>query len=117
MEVVHTTEENPLSSKQVATDNQVIALKSLAMLLLREVESLEGSREFSQKSVRNGELTLIEEVRRYETDLIRSALIENHGNQLRAAESLGVKPTTLHAKLRRYGISAYELIANLPKES
>jgi DNA-binding NtrC family response regulator len=60
---------------------------------------------------------LAEDVQRYEADLIRSALIQNHGHQVRTAKALGVKPTTLHAKIKRYGISAYELIANLPHDS
>jgi transcriptional regulator with GAF, ATPase, and Fis domain len=36
---------------------------------------------------------------------IRSALARTHRNQSQAAQLLGVKITTLHAKIKRYGIS------------
>ena len=48
---------------------------------------------------------LPEEVRGFETDLIQAALVKTGGNQLRAARLLGLKHTTLNAKIKRYGIS------------
>jgi DNA-binding NtrC family response regulator len=45
------------------------------------------------------------EVTRFETDLIKLALAQSHGNQSKAARLLGLKPTTLNAKIKQYGIS------------
>ena len=74
------------------------------MLLLREVESLA-----KQQEPQNGDrLGLQEEVQRYETELIRHALLRTRGNQRRAAQLLGVKVTTLNCKIKRLGIFATE---------
>jgi DNA-binding NtrC family response regulator len=40
----------------------------------------------------------------YERQLIQSALIATAGNQRRAAQSLGLLPTTLHEKMKRLGL-------------
>jgi DNA-binding NtrC family response regulator len=40
----------------------------------------------------------------YERRLIESALSAHHGNQRRAAQALGLLPTTLHEKLKRLGL-------------
>jgi DNA-binding NtrC family response regulator len=44
----------------------------------------------------------------YERQLIESALSATHGNQRRAAYSLGVLPTTLHEKIKRLGLMRRE---------
>lgn len=54
----------------------------------------------------SGGISLYEEVRRYERQLICAALTHTMGHQLKAARLLGVKATTLNAKLKQYGISA-----------
>src|SRR5437763_754763 len=51
-------------------------------------------------------INLYDEVRRYERELICAALAHTMGHQLKAAHLLGVKATTLNAKLKQYGISA-----------
>jgi transcriptional regulator with GAF, ATPase, and Fis domain len=83
-------------------NNRVEALRVLATVLLREVESLE-------KAVPNNELkeifSLAEEVERYEADMIRCALIKSNGRQRRAAKLLGVKVTTLNCKIKKYNIN------------
>jgi len=43
-------------------------------------------------------------VRRFETELIRQALLRTGGKQRQAARLLGEKKTTLNAKIIRYGI-------------
>jgi DNA-binding NtrC family response regulator len=48
--------------------------------------------------------SLRELVREYERSLIRAALALTGGNQRRAAQALGVLPTTLHEKLKRLGL-------------
>lgn len=40
----------------------------------------------------------------YERQLIQAALIATRGNQRRAAQSLGLLPTTLHEKMKRLGL-------------
>jgi len=51
-------------------------------------------------------ISLHEEVRRYERELICAALAHTMGHQLKAARLLGVKATTLNAKIKQYGILA-----------
>ena len=76
------------------------SLREVALMLLREVESLA-----SREEPRNGKpLGLQEEVQRYESELIRSALQRTGGNQRRAAKLLRVKVTTLNCKIKRLGI-------------
>ena len=50
-------------------------------------------------------------VTRAEVEAIRRALGLTHGNKSRAARLLRTNYTTLHAKMRRYGISAQEFLA------
>jgi DNA-binding NtrC family response regulator len=45
-----------------------------------------------------------DEVRRFETDLIRRALDQTGGHQSRAARLLGLNPTTLNSKIKSYSI-------------
>ena len=42
----------------------------------------------------------------YERDLITAALAATAGNQRRAAQRLGILPTTLHEKMKRLGLRA-----------
>jgi two-component system nitrogen regulation response regulator GlnG len=50
-------------------------------------------------------------VTRAEVEAIRHALRLTHGNKSRAARLLRTNYTTLHAKMRRHGISAQEFLA------
>ena len=75
-------------------------LREAALMLMREVESLASL----QEPQTNGRLRLQEEVQRFESDLIRQALLRTHGNQRRAAKLLGVKVSTLNCKIKRLGI-------------
>jgi DNA-binding NtrC family response regulator len=79
--------------------NKLEALKILANSILSEVTSMETVENQSHTDV-----DLAEEVQKFEEDLIRTALTRTHGRQRRAAALLGVKPTTLHAKMKRYGM-------------
>jgi DNA-binding NtrC family response regulator len=49
-------------------------------------------------------LDLRSRVLAYERRLITAALAEAGGNQRRAARALGILPTTLHEKLKRFGL-------------
>ena len=86
--------------------NRIEALKTLTKLLLHEVESLS---EFSPPKYRQQpetDINLSEKVQQYEIDLICNAMIASNGNQRQAAKMLGMKSTTLHAKIRRYEIDS-----------
>jgi transcriptional regulator with GAF, ATPase, and Fis domain len=82
-----------------AVDSRLSSLKVLAMTLLNEIEALENS---TTDDV--SELNLQTEVRRFEAELIRNALVRTGGRQRRAARLLGMKVTTLNTKIRRYKI-------------
>ena len=76
------------------------SLREAALMLLREVETLANQ----QGPNADEKLGLHEEVQRYESELIRNALLRTRGNQRRAAQLLGVKVTTLNCKIKRLGI-------------
>lgn len=86
---------------EVTLDNRLDALREVALTFLHEVESLRNLR--PPRSSEQPRLS--EAVRRFETHLILAALEKTRGNQSRAAQLLGVKHTTLNAKIKRYGIS------------
>jgi DNA-binding NtrC family response regulator len=93
------------SEEEVAAPGQAASIKlktlrELTLALLREVESLKDNSAFDDRSG----VDFMEEVRRFETDLIRWALMNTGGHQRRAARMLNLKVTTLNAKIKRYGI-------------
>ncbi len=89
-----------------ATTSRLEALKVLALALLNEIEALGQTQ--AHPSVRA--INLADEVRRFETDLIRGALMQTGGRQRRAARLLGMKVPTLHAKMKRYQINADDFL-------
>lgn len=89
------------NSERLAESIRLKLLKILTLTLLRELEGvgINANRE-------NDEFNLQNEVEHFEAELIRSALIMTGGRQRRAAKLLGMKVTTLHTKIRRYGLNA-----------
>jgi len=85
--------------REATLDNRLDALRDVAATLLETVDSLRTAQPSREHSIR-----LQAEVQRFETDLIRTALERTGGNQARAARLLGVKHTTLNAKIKRYKI-------------
>lgn len=83
----------------------VEALKLLTLALLREVDVL--GQNASTHNDRG--INLSEEVRRFESQLICSALIRTNGRMRPAARLLGMKVTTLHAKIKRHNIDSKEI--------
>ncbi len=75
-------------------------LKVLTLTLLRELEYAESAHANSAHR-----FDLPSEVQRFEAELIRSALVITDGCQRQAAKVLGMKVTTLHTKVRRYGLT------------
>ncbi len=84
-------------------------IKALAKTLLTEIDSLNNNNEIFTKE---SPFALEEKVRDFEVKLIRAALIKTAGNQRRAAQLLGVKPTTLNNKIKAYNINCLEVILN-----
>jgi transcriptional regulator with GAF, ATPase, and Fis domain len=92
-------------------------LKQLALKLLLEAQSLN---EVPTLDVRSG-IDFYEEVKRFEVDLIQSALSFTGGNQVRAARLLNMKVTTLNSKIKHYDINISVLVGGfippMPAES
>ena len=93
------TEQAPVKD---SVDARLNTLRETVLQLLDEVESLAISRPVD---IKNG-ARFSDEVRQFEVSLIRTALGRTSGSQTRAARLLGLKPTTLNAKIKRYGIMA-----------
>jgi transcriptional regulator with GAF, ATPase, and Fis domain len=91
--------QGPMLLREATIESRLDALKEVALTLLGAVDSLRSAQPPQDKSLR-----LQDEVQRFETELIRTALERTGGNQARAARLLGVKHTTLNAKIKRYGI-------------
>jgi DNA-binding NtrC family response regulator len=70
-------------------------------LLPLYITSLGG---FNGESIPASGINLADELERIEVKLLRAALKQAHGVQYKAAQLLGLKPTTLNMKLSRYGI-------------
>jgi DNA-binding NtrC family response regulator len=97
-----TGKDSDAASRQaMAIDARIGSLKILAQSLLRQIEFLEEE----AASAPTSDLDAQSEVRRFEAELIRSALIKTGGRQRRAARLLGMKVTTLNTKIRRYRIT------------
>ena len=92
-----TVEQTPPASN---VDARLNTLRETVLQLLEEVESLAISKPVD---IKNG-ARFSDEVRQFEVSLIRTALGRTSGSQTRAARLLGLKPTTLNAKIKRYGL-------------
>jgi transcriptional regulator with GAF, ATPase, and Fis domain len=88
-------------TEPASTSGSVGALKQLVLRLLREVQ---GITEINPHNIAGG-LDFYDEVSRFETDLIRRALLQTGGHQVRAAKLLNLKVTTLNSKIKHYNIS------------
>jgi transcriptional regulator with GAF, ATPase, and Fis domain len=89
------------SEPPTAAAGSIGALKELVIRLLREVQ---GMADVTPHNINAG-LDFYDEVSRFETDLIRRALLQTGGHQVRAAKLLNLKVTTLNSKIKHYNIS------------
>jgi DNA-binding protein Fis len=87
-------------AEDVVLETRISYLTTLASTMLHELESLRELRHASRKP----RLTLKDEVHRFETELIRNALITTFGSQRGAADILGMNPTTLNTKIKKFKI-------------
>ena len=91
----------PQAGEPRGLGRRVEALREQAAVLLRQVEQLEA--ELYSRGA-GAQADLQSEVQRFESELICDALRRTGGHQRRAARLLGVKVSTLNAKIKRYGI-------------
>jgi len=95
----------PVRSKRDGTrtdlELHIEATCQLVSVLLDQIDILASER---KRLDDRPSLNLRDELRRYETELIRRALARTRGHQLRAAQLLGVNATTLNEKIKRYQI-------------
>ncbi len=82
-------------------DHHIHALCELVNVLLDQADSVPTT---LGKTKDRPFLKLRDEVRRFEIELIQRALTRARGRQVFAAKLLGVKATTLNAKIKRYGL-------------
>lgn len=99
---VNRSDSNERTPGDSNVDVRLNTLRETVLQLLDEVESLAISRPVD---IKRG-ACFSDEVRQFEVSLIRTALGRTSGSQTRAAKLLGLKPTTLNAKIKRYGIMA-----------
>jgi hypothetical protein len=83
---------------------RLLTLKDLAHAFLEELGTVGDGGGGGEQS--EGPIDFYEEVRRFEIEMIQSALRRAGGVQTEAAALLGLKPSTLHAKLKLYQLSA-----------
>jgi transcriptional regulator with GAF, ATPase, and Fis domain len=91
------TDEN---SDALTARNSIGTLRELVLRLLCEVQCIN---EVSALTIEDG-FDFYDEVSRFEIDLIRRALIQTGGHQVRAAKLLNLKVTTLNSKIKHYQI-------------
>ena len=96
------------------TEHHVDQLVTLAKALASEIETLKAELDNDQSHTKqSGGINFYDKVERYEIALISSALKQCGGSQSQAAKLLHLKSTTLHAKMKNYGLTRSELSAKL----
>lgn len=83
-------------------------LKKLSNLLFYDIQRLESFYCLEMKT----EINFFDEVRRFEINLIKTALVQAGGSQRRCAELLGISTSNLNNKIKNYGITLKSLKAN-----
>lgn len=96
----HVAAHSNVNEETASTGQNLASLKELAFRLLREVQ---GIGEVHSLNLESG-LDFYDEVTRFEIDLIRRALLQTSGHQVRAARLLNLKVTTLNSKIKHYNI-------------
>lgn len=95
----------PDPQTQTPPDERITRIRELIRLFIKQVEAL------GQARTARDRVSLREEARRFESDLIHHALALTGGHQRRAARLLGIKATTLNEKIKRYQIQPARLSA------
>jgi transcriptional regulator with GAF, ATPase, and Fis domain len=98
--------EEAIAKINAAWNNRFEALKVLTLSLLNQIEALD------QESDNPTALSFSDHVRQFESELIRAALIQTSGGQRSAARLLGMDATTLHRKIKRYGLDSNHVLSS-----
>jgi len=98
LENITTPVENVEPAK---SQNNIATFRELVLRLLCEVQAIN---EVSALTIDNG-FDFYAEVSRFEINLIKRALLQTGGHQVRAAKLLNLKVTTLNSKIKHYQIS------------
>lgn len=95
----------PPGQSDADPETNIRTLREVAQALSTAASVLETNvqDERQRVNVENG-IDLDDEVSRFESELIRRALVRTHGNQKRASVLLNLKPTTLNTKIKKYNI-------------
>jgi PAS domain S-box-containing protein len=90
-------------------NNRIKVLKDVSLALSAAADVLEQARtsDLSHRLDVEKGVDFNGEVRRFEINLIQRALKETGGNQKKAARLLNLKHTTLHTKVKRYGLLSH----------
>lgn len=83
-------------------------LKKISRLLFYDIQRLES---FCCLEVKNT-INFFQEVRNFEINLIKTALLYAMGSQRRCAELLGISASTLNNKIKHYGIKPKNIKEN-----
>jgi transcriptional regulator with GAF, ATPase, and Fis domain len=97
-EVVAQIDEN---NEATSWKSNLNTLKEVVLQLLCDLQRVE---EVNARSIESG-FDFYEEVSRFEIDLIKRALVQTGGNQVRAARLLKLNVTTLNSKIKRHNIT------------
>src|SRR5688500_13440078 len=89
------------SSEASSSSGNIATLQELVLRLLCEVQCIA---EVNTLTIGDG-LDFYDEVSRFEIDLIKRALLQTGGHQVKAAKLLNLKVTTLNSKIKHYNIS------------
>jgi DNA-binding NtrC family response regulator len=82
---------------------RLLTLKDLAHAFLEELGTVGDGGGAAAAEAAEGPIDFYDEVRRFEVEMIQSALRRTNGVQTEAALLLGLKPSTLHAKIKQIG--------------
>jgi len=106
--------ESKLMTPETVQETRLFAfhtegIKTLLTRIIDEIDALTEIASMTSKTeveplMQDGSINMYAEVRRFESALIRQALMLTGGHQGHAAALLGVKLTTLNSKIIRYRI-------------
>ena len=112
-----------LVDTDLALKYRIETLTALVSALMEEVDRLRAESspsekyrrnhntraDFIQASINDVGIDFYREIELYEIELIKRALLRVGGCQRRAAELLGLNPTTLNAKIKHFGNCGFDL--------
>jgi DNA-binding NtrC family response regulator len=89
-------------------NKELRTLSKLALVILGEIKALES---VNRIRIRSG-IDLSNEVRDFEINLIKMALLHTGGSQQHSARLLGISESSLSSKMKRYKISRRASLKN-----